>query len=200
MEVVKLVNGPLETNTYLLILGDWALVVDPASEEVSQEVKKRGLRVEAVINTHGHFDHIAGNAFLLPAPIYIHELDAEMLVSPEKNLSSTFFSSVISPPASQTLKEGGIFSFGPFKVEVIHTPGHTPGSVCLQIGDFLFTGDLLFKGTIGRTDLPGGDYEAMSESLRKIASLPEHLVVYPGHGDISTLKEEKENNPFLCAL
>ncbi len=199
MDVIRIVNGELETNSYLIVAGKEAIVIDPATQMVKTKVDDLGVDVIAIINTHGHFDHIGGNRFF-SVPIYIHTLDAPMLTDPNLNLSIHFSLPIISPPANHIFSEDERLSIGPFDIEVIHTPGHTLGSISLRIDYALFTGDTLFKGNIGRTDLPGGDYEAMQSSLLKLASLPGDLTIYAGHGEITLLKHELESNPFLCEL
>ncbi len=199
MEILRIVNGDLETNSYLIIEGNAGLVIDPATKIVKDKVDDLHLDVVAVINTHGHFDHIGGNKFF-SCPLYIHVLDAPMLTDPELNLSSHFFLSVFGRLPDYKLNGDQELTIGPFQMKILHTPGHTPGSICLWLANALFTGDTLFKGSVGRTDLPGGDYEALRFSLRKIISLPENLMIYPGHGEVTTLKEEIETNPFLCEI
>ncbi len=199
MDVIRIVNGELETNSYLIVAGKEAIVIDPATQIVKTKVDDLGVDVIAIVNTHGHFDHIGGNQFF-SVPIYIHTLDAAMLTDPNLNLSIHFSLSIVSPPGDYAFSKNERLNIGPFDIEVIHTPGHTLGSVSLLIDHALFTGDTLFKGSIGRTDLPGGDYEAMRSSLLKLASLSGDLMVYPGHGEITVLKDELESNPFLCEL
>ncbi len=198
IKVETLINGPLETNSYLVISGEECLVIDPASRDVLDLVEELGLSVVAVLNTHGHFDHISGNR-LFSAPIYIHPYDADMLLDPELNLSTMFGMEVTSPPMSFPLKEGRV-SIGPIEVTVLHTPGHTKGSVCLAVEGILFSGDTLFRGSVGRTDLPGSDYESLQTSLVRLLELPDEIRVCPGHGESTTIGEERRTNPFLCEI
>ncbi len=198
IKIETLINGPLETNSYLVISGEECLVIDPATRDVLDLVEELGLSVLAILNTHGHFDHISGNR-LFSAPIYIHPYDAEMLLDPELNLSTMFGMEVTSPPMASPLEEGKV-KIGPIELRVLHTPAHTKGSVCLLIGDALFSGDTLFRGSVGRTDLPGSDYESLQASLVRLLELPDEVRVYPGHGESTTIGEERRTNPFLCEI
>ena len=152
-----------------------------------------------IINTHGHADHIGCN-FAFHLPIYIHEGDASFLSDPYLNLSSLFGQECVSPPAAKLLKHGDAIAFGKKSIDVIHTPGHTPGSICLKIDSCLFSGDTLFQGSIGRTDFP------YSDSRLIVASIKEQLMhffdscrVYPGHGPESVLGWEKQHNFYLSS-
>jgi hydroxyacylglutathione hydrolase len=156
--------------------------------------------VKYIVNTHGHPDHTAGNGLLKDAtgaPIVIHELDAPKLTDSSKNLSLLFGLRVTSPPADQTLKEGDIIQAGKVQLKVLHTPGHSKGSISLLGDNVVFTGDTLFAGSIGRYDFPDASYKEIMNSLKRLATLPDHLKVYPGHGPTSTIGHEKRSNPFL---
>jgi len=186
--------GMLYTNCYIVSCLETkeALVIDPGfdtkaeASKVMKEVDDNNLKVKFIINTHGHPDHISGNRFLkkaTSAQVLIHELDAPMLMG---------------LPADKTLQEGDVIQAGSVVLTVLHTPGHSRGSISLLGRDAVFTGDTLFAGSIGRTDLPGGSYKGIISSIKnKLATLPACLRVYPGHGPPSTIGEEKRSNPFL---
>jgi len=186
--------GMLATNCFLV--GDTetheALIIDPGFDRESgaktilKEIESNDFEVKYIVNTHGHSDHIGGNRALkefTKAPILIHEYDAPMLSN---------------PLADRLLQGGDLIEVGSIKLRVIHTPGHSKGSIILLSANAVFSGDVLFAGSIGRFDLPGGSLNEMQNSLKnKILILPDHLKVYPGHGPVSTIGEERRNNPFL---
>lgn len=194
--------GELYTNCYVVYDKEkkHAFIVDAPSPswEVVDFINKEKLNVEFIILTHGHFDHISALSEM-PFPFYIHKEDTQLMKNPELN-GSTFFSSSVKvgrEPVS-FLEENKPLTFGNSKIEIFHTPGHTPGSVCIKIDKWLFSGDTLFFGSIGRTDVPLGSYESLIKSIRaKILVLPKDLLVYPGHGESSTIEEEISSNPFL---
>jgi hydroxyacylglutathione hydrolase len=197
--------GPLQTNCY--ILGDEkskeAVVIDPAGdfEDIKKQLNKSKLRVKYIILTHGHFDHTGALAQLKKttgAEILIHSADASML-SQSTPAQPFFLDSGTDPcPADRTLKDGDTIEFGSNVLEVLHTPGHTPGGISLLIDKMIFTGDTLFCGSVGRTDLPGGSYRKLMDSIKtKLLSKDDDYVIYPGHGPESTIGEERRDNPFL---
>lgn len=199
--IKKLVVGGLETNSYIFADTDnkIAALIDPASDgnSIKSEVEKLGVKIKCIINTHGHGDHISSNG-RFNAPIYIHKLDAAFLEDSELNLSAAFGFTIKSPPPSRLLEEGDIIEVGNFKLEVIHTPGHTPGSISLLGDGIVFTGDALFKGGIGRTDFPYGSGEQLINSIKyRLLTLEEDTVVYPGHGPSTTIGKEKRENSFI---
>jgi hydroxyacylglutathione hydrolase len=196
--------GPLETNAYVL----WepasreAVVIDPgdAPAEWLEWLRSEKLNVTKIINTHGHADHIAGNAALKKqygAAVWIHDADRGLLTNPAANLSLGLGRLLRSPQADESLAENHGFFLGAAAFKVVESPGHTPGSVCLWVGDALFSGDTLFAGTAGRTDLPGGNFRDMKKSLQKLKTLPSALRVFPGHGPATTLSHEIATNPFM---
>ncbi|NTV51991.1 MAG: MBL fold metallo-hydrolase [Candidatus Firestonebacteria bacterium] len=194
----------METNTYVI----WnpasrdALVIDPgdAPPEFWAWLRARRLQVEKIINTHGHADHIAGNAaikHMTGAALWIHAADRHLLTDPAANLSLGLGQGLISPTADEVFGRDGSCILGDTVFKVLETPGHTPGSVCLLVGDTLFSGDTLFAGTAGRTDLPGGDFRLLQRSLKTLRTLPKELQVLPGHGAPTILGREIATNPFL---
>jgi hydroxyacylglutathione hydrolase len=206
MEYYRCVLGPLETNCYVVWSGRAAGVIDPggAVEPVLQFIAAHGLQPQWVLNTHGHFDHIAGNAALLqryPVPLLIHAADREMLLSPAHNLSAFMGQKAVSPAATRTLAEGEKLMLGKTALQVLATPGHTRGGISLYTPDLVFAGDTLFKESIGRTDFPGGDYRQLKTAIReKLFCLPAATLVLPGHGDPTTIGHERQCNPFLGAV
>jgi glyoxylase-like metal-dependent hydrolase (beta-lactamase superfamily II) len=186
--------GMLGTNCF--VIGNTqtkeAIVIDPGFDNASEaknilnEIQRGKLRIKFIVNTHGHPDHVSGNKMMKEAtgaPILIHEYGAPMLQNSK---------------ADKTLHEGDIIELGDIKLRVLHTPGHSKGSIALLNVDNLFVGDTLFAGAIGRYDLPGGSLEELMNSIKnKMLILPDHVKVYPGHGGVTTIGEERRNNPFL---
>jgi len=199
-EIKRRIVGALETNCYIfadLDSGEAALI-DPGSdgEGIRSDIKRLGVDIKCIINTHGHGDHISSNK-MFEAPIYIHELDADFLGDAELNLSAAFGFAIKSPPAARLLREGDIIEIGQLRLEVIHTPGHTPGSICLLSDGIVFTGDTLFMGGVGRTDFTYGSDEQLIRSIKnKLFSLDGATVIYPGHGPLSTIGRERREDFF----
>lgn len=193
MKTTALTVGSIETNCYIIYNEDSkaAVVIDPSDEAALAEARidALGLEVRAILLTHGHFDH-GGDAGRLAnrwkAPVYCHPAD--------RALPSWLTHGL---PETRPLAEGDALDFDGLRFTVLHTPGHTPGSVCFRCGDWLFAGDTLFAGSCGRTDLPGGNWKEMAASLRRLAALPGDCIVCPGHGEATTLAEERESNPYI---
>lgn len=202
MKVKQFATEPLEVNCYVCSSDGEAIVIDPggSGHDILQYVVDEQLVVRAVINTHGHGDHIMGNEFLVKAteaPLWIHQDDAEFLTDPQRNLSLLMGAEVAGPQADGYLADGDVISFGRSELTVWHTPGHTAGSICLVGGGLVFSGDTLFTGSQGRTDLPGGDQSQMQSSLERLVQLPEDTMVYPGHGASTTIGKERRSNPYV---
>ncbi len=198
----------MDENAYVVLDEDTGdcLVVDPGEPDSPAVARAAALgRVKYILLSHGHFDHILGAAACkrkTGALLMIHAADAGMLSSPEASLCARFCGAGRQEPVSPdaTLSGGEELPFGRGIVHVIHTPGHTPGSVCYRIGDRLMTGDTLFRGSVGRTDFEGGSMAQMRASLRKLTALPDDLLLLPGHGPQTTLAREKAENPYVADL
>jgi len=181
-------------------------VIDPGGDEerIFSLCGSEGLKIVAIICTHGHPDHVCGNRALKKmsgAPIIMHEADAAFFARPEIEDYFSMLGLAASPPPDRTVRDGEEIAVGRLKLKVIHTPGHTPGGICLYAAPHLFTGDTLFAGGVGRTDFPGGSTRELMASIKeKILRLPPETVVWPGHGYggvSSSLGEEAANNPYL---
>lgn len=200
--VLKLLTvGELQVNCYILAdeATKEAVIIDPGAEpdSIKECIKTNAFKPLFIINTHGHGDHIGANRSL-ELPVWIHRLDKDFLTDPAKNLSAAFGVSITSPEAAHLIEDGDEIKFGNTALRVIHTPGHTPGGISLKTDFFVFTGDALFREGIGRTDLPYSSGKDLLESItRKILTLPDETIVYPGHGPASTVGHEKKSNPFL---
>lgn len=203
MQITTLPLGRMQANCYIVQAGDGtAAVVDPGDEaaRLLQHLQSTRLRVTAVWLTHGHFDHIGAADALRAAfscPIVALAAEAALLADPQKNLSSAFSPVPLTLTADTLLADGDTFAFGGETVGVLHTPGHTSGSCCYKLGKWLFTGDTLFDGSIGRTDFPTGDPTALSLSLERLAAIPDDLCVLPGHGAATTLAVQRAVNPYM---
>lgn len=205
LEVVCFTLGPFQENAYLLVgpSGRRALLVDPGleSEGILETLQERGLALELIVNTHGHLDHAAGNRFFKErtgARLAIHPADAPYLERLQAQAAAFGLRAENSPAPDMALREGEPLSFDGLDFAVLHTPGHTPGGICFGIPGRLFVGDTLFRGSVGRTDLPGGSWDDLRRSIRnKLFSLPGDTVCHPGHGPETTLAEERLHNPFV---
>lgn len=193
MIIERIVVGEFLTNCYVIGCEKEKVcaIIDPGDEDlkIKKVIEKHSLNPVMIINTHGHIDHIKANdKFNLP--VYIHKDDFEFLKDPEKNLSSFFSSPYICNCQIYKLDENDEIKIGKIILKVIHTPGHTPGSICLKGNGFIFSGDTIFSDGIGRTDFPEGDSEKLFKSIKeKILTLPSDTEVYPGHGEIFFLKD-----------
>jgi hydroxyacylglutathione hydrolase len=202
-------KGLVETNCYVAACPETkeAAVIDPGAfspkevQAILDLVKQHGLSVKYIINTHGHIDHIAGNKALLKetgAKLCIHADDSGMLTSARENGSEMFGMDIVSPPPDRLLSDGDVILLGRLEMKVLHTPGHTPGGISLLIDGTLFSGDTLFAGSVGRTDLPGGSETEIIRSIKsKLLILPDDTKVRPGHGPRTTIGAEREETPFL---
>jgi len=205
MTFETIVVGPLDTNCYLLICEETkkCAVIDPGAEpdEIIRNIIERGLEPVVILNTHGHVDHIGANKDIkdrFPVPLRIHQADLPMMHGLMASEISSWMGAKASPEPDGYLQEGDRITVGNASIEVLHTPGHSPGSVSLLGEGVLFSGDTLFCGGVGRTDLPGGSWPELESSIRdKILPLDDELLVLPGHGPSSTIGREKGANPFL---
>jgi len=193
--------GDLFNNCYLIFHDKTkkAFMVDsPApADEVVNFIRSQNLNVEFIALTHAHFDHIKGLESF-PYPFYIHQDEEQLLKDPQANGSVFFDSSIVVGRKPRVYKESEPLCFDNYSIEVIPTPGHTPGSVSLKLGNWLFSGDTLFLYSIGRTDIPLASQERILKSIKeKLLVLPSDTIVYPGHGDSTTIAREAKLNPFL---
>ena len=192
MNIHTLPLGMLQTNCYILTNGDHCLVIDPGDEadKVLGLLEKQGLTLEAILLTHGHFDHVgAVKTLAAETDCQIYLCQEELALPGAMTAGPLFY--------TDFYKEGDRLTLAGLSFEVLHTPGHTPGSVCLRFDEHLFSGDTLFAGSCGRTDFPGSSPRDMVCSLSRLAKLEDHLRVYPGHGSSTTIGEEKRYNPYL---
>ncbi len=196
--------GPLQENTVIVADDETkeAVIIDPGAEGNKILSKLEGLKPVAIINTHGHLDHVGQVGFLkekLNIPFYLNYKDTYLINNDIFPGFAQLVGAVPCPEPDFNLKEGDIIRFGNRAFTVIETPGHTPGGVCFYDPEnkVLVAGDTLFKRGVGRTDLPGGDTDTLKKSLQKLMELPEDTVVISGHGDTTTIGEEKQYNPFI---
>lgn len=206
MKIEKFVIGIIGTNCYLAIREETkqAVIIDPAAcpSYLVNHIKSEGLKVEAVLLTHGHFDHIMGiDEFrkVFPVPVYAHEKEKETLNDPSLNLSIHYTDGYTFQHA-EYVKDEQILELAGFTFRVIHTPGHTPGGVCYYEGKekVLFSGDTLFQNSVGRTDFPNSSMSDLVRSVReKLMCLPDEVKVYPGHMGETEIGYERNHNPFF---
>ena len=207
MKIIMMNVGMIETNCYIAFCEKSmeGVVIDPGdnAQSILKAIKDNGIKVKYIINTHGHMDHIGANMEVKEktnAELLIHELDAEMLINTRRSLADFMNKDFKTVGADKIMKEGDVISFGEESLKVIHVPGHTLGGVALynEKNNICFTGDTLFYGSIGRTDLPGGDFNTIIKSIKnKLFILPDKTIVLPGHGPDSTIAQEKRINPFV---
>ena len=202
-----LVVGPIQANCYVLGCERTkeAAVIDPGGDvdKILMGLTKDKLRCAYIINTHGHFDHTGDNKRLKEvtgAKLVIHRADAPMILDQGSSGSLWGMEVEDSPPPDLYVEERDVITFGDISLQVIHTPGHSPGGISLLSNKMVFVGDTLFAGSIGRTDLPGGDYETLIRNVKeKIVPLGDDVVIYPGHGPKTTVGREKRSNPFFAS-
>ncbi|MGN0614077.1 MAG: MBL fold metallo-hydrolase [Porcipelethomonas sp.] len=204
MKVKRILVGVLCANCYIIETEEKnAVAVDTGSnfEKIKKYLDDNGLVLKKILLTHGHFDHMgaaAQAAQAYNAEVYIHELDAVMLSDRRASLADEVGGGAYEPVEKYTtVKDGDIIKQDELEFQVIHTPGHTKGGVCYKCGDSLFTGDTLFRLSMGRTDFPGGSSDQMFSSLERLGKLDGDYCVYPGHNETSTLSFERENNPYI---
>lgn len=212
LKILTVVSSPFEENTYVAHVdgGDGCFVIDPGLEpqKIIDLLVKEGLTPRAILNTHGHSDHIGGNTVLKErwpdCPLVIGVGDAPMLTDARRNLSADFGMPVVSPAADVTLDDGEVYTAAGMRLETQLIPGHTPGHVVYVYHDhdppLAFVGDVIFAGSIGRTDFPGGDLQTLLDGIRgKLYCLPDETVLLSGHGPPTTVRREKSTNPFVRA-
>ena len=194
LKIYTLPLGSYQTNCYIIHeeTAQTCCVIDPGytPEIVLDKVEEQGLTLKAILLTHGHFDHVGAVKELVAetgCEVYIHA--AESTMPPMMTAGPLYY--------TKTYGEGSQLHLAGVDISVLHTPGHTPGSVCLVVDDHIFSGDTLFAGSCGRTDLPGGNWSTILKSLRRLASFERNYWVHPGHGTSTTLSEEKRYNPYM---
>ncbi|GAB4370340.1 MAG: MBL fold metallo-hydrolase [Calditrichia bacterium] len=205
MKITKFTVGNFAVNNYLIQSehSQNALLIDAGEDPdpILQKIRELNLKLVYLINTHGHGDHIAGNRKIIEATgaqLLIHELDAPCLTDPYLNLSIFFGFELHSPSPHRILKENDLIELDDISLRVIHTPGHTPGHITLVGHTHAFVGDVIFEGSIGRTDLPAAYGQQLIDTIRtKIYSLPDETILHPGHGPDTTVGREKYSNPFV---
>lgn len=205
-KIIKLVVGQLQENCFILFDENKdAFVVDPggSSENIIEAIEKNSLSIKYILLTHGHFDHVGAVAALVKkykAPVYLSKEDRAFLESPKEVRASAFGMQIEAAEVDVFVKEGDEIPFSEGNIKVIETPGHTLGSVCYLFENYLFAGDTLFNGSIGRTDFPESDHSLMVESLKKLKKLDDEIYVLSGHGPESQISYEKMANPYLRQL
>ncbi len=210
LDVKTVTVGPVQENCFIVRRegSDKALIIDPGdeAEKILAVVDELGLDIEAILITHCHFDHIGAVAPVAKAtgaPAYIHEVEKPVMADINSFVPFEQFGPFEDYEADETVKGGEKLNLAGLEIHVHHTPGHSPGHVTYSIPDeqAIFSGDLLFQGSVGRTDLPGGDWDTLIESIRELTEkLPEETKVYPGHMLVTDLGAERRTNPFLTEL
>ena len=205
MKILQMEVGQLGTNCYIIYSEQTqqAAVIDPggSAEAIIAEINKASLKVDYIINTHGHADHITANDTVQQATgakVLIHHDDAGMLTNAQRNLSAFIGVGLVCRQADRLLSHNDVITVGDIELKVLHTPGHTPGGICLLTGKVLFAGDTLFAESIGRTDFPGGSYAQLINSIKEnLLSLDDAVKVLPGHGPETTIGWERKHNSFI---
>jgi len=206
MNYETVIVGALETNCYLVYCSETleCAVVDPGAEaeRIFRLIAEKGLHPIVILNTHGHVDHVGANKDVkdkFNIPLSIHSSDSAMLESVHQFEIGFLIGAKVSPSADNFLKDGDKIKIGKSYLKVIHTPGHSPGSVSFLGDGFILSGDTLFNGGVGRTDLPGGSWDTLMSTIKnKILTMSEETTVLPGHGPATTVGQEKETNPFIA--
>lgn len=205
MKIIKLEVGNLGANCYIVYCENTlqGAVIDPGgnANDIINVINRENIKIVYIINTHGHADHIAANDKIKEytgAPVLIHKDDANMLTSSQGNLSVYIGNNLICQAADRLLSDGEVIKVGELEVQVIHTPGHTLGGICLKVNNVVFSGDTLFEQSIGRTDFPGGSFNQLMSSIKeKLFMLADNIKVLPGHGGETTIGDERHTNPFI---
>jgi glyoxylase-like metal-dependent hydrolase (beta-lactamase superfamily II) len=205
IEIHQLSVGPLQVNCFLVVCREThdAMVIDPGEDgsRILQLADKEGLKITKVVNTHGHFDHIGANRQLIEATgaeLMLHAADLPLLPQARNHAEAFGLTVDPSPEPDRLLDQGDTFEVGELTFKVFHVPGHSPGGICLLGDGHLFVGDVLFAGSIGRTDLQGGDFNALVKGVREhLFNLPDETIVHPGHGPDTTIGRERKTNPFV---
>ena len=203
--MIKAIINDFAENTYIINEKAEAYIIDPGTnyEKIKEYLDKKKFNIKGILLTHGHFDHIIAVNDIIndyATKVFIHEKERNFLFDPTLNLSGLTYDkfTVLNKSAVSTFTENDVFRIGQEKIKVIYTPGHTRGSVCYKYKNFLFSGDTLFKGTIGRTDLPTSNTIDIQKSIKNIVKIcSDNTVVYPGHGSFTTILNEKYDNPFI---
>jgi len=178
------------------------MIIDPGADFniIQRYLMEEDIKPDFILNTHGHYDHIGAVPDVISnygIPLYIHKFEETIITDPEKNYSSFFGENELVLNTYNLISEADYSYFADLGIEIINAPGHTPGSIMFRAGNYLFTGDLIFKGAIGRTDLPGGDIIQIKKSLAKLKKMDGRLIIYPGHGESSNLEYEIKTNYYL---
>ncbi len=205
MQIIRYNLGDMDNNTYLIVdeATQQAAIVDPSfeSEKLIPEIREAGYQLKYLLNTHAHFDHIVGNAAFSEAfdiPIALHKEDLKLLQALTVQGKRFGLELTASPEPTIFLEEGQTLTLGETEIRVVWTPGHSPGSVTFLLEDVAIVGDVLFEGSIGRTDLPGGSLPILMESIReKLLTLPDETQVLPGHGEATSIGHERRTSPYL---
>lgn len=202
MKIKRLELGFFRVNCYILTINKKTIIIDPGADFkiIDRYLVEENIAPQFILNTHGHYDHMGAVLELkskYKIPFFIHKLEESIIKNPDKNLSLFFGENGLSFDTYNLIEEGHSKNFEGLNIEIINTPGHTPGSIIIKYDNLLLTGDLLFRGGVGRTDLPGGNIKKIKQSLRMLKKMDKKLIVYPGHGESSCLDYEFKTNYYL---